>query len=353
MSVVARGPMADDHYVKIHNLIVRGAIHTKYVGIYGYIASQSDGWELSAARVATKLGVGRDFVTGALKALEKAGLMIRMRRRDASGRLGDAIWFVTDVPLQLRALGMTDQDLIAISTRAAFDQWQEAQGLALEPMTENPAQVTTRENASLPRSEPNTGFPAQEKPAQGNPAPKKNSSPEDLDPVLEDLPSSPPRASGEQPGMDGWMGDQDGQTQRARELVEQLPPVAGRRPSGRLRTDLVAMVANHLVGGWNPKDLIEEMTRDLGSARSCGVYRNRLLNITPVPPAQKPAATTEPVGRHDYVPGGRNGLCGDCGRAKDGPAHHPVRTSDTRCEHGRVRVLCTVCPDGLSATLAG
>lgn len=322
--IIARGPMADDHYARIHNLIVRGAIPTRYVGVYGYVASHNDGWRLSVARLAKTLGVGRDFITSALKAIESAGLMIREQERNADGTLGGAVWFITDVPMQLRSLGMTDKDLIAASTRAAYDQWRQQNEMpSSQPSPANPSPVTTSENESLPSSQPLPGFPSPVQPATANPHTKKNLGLEDL-PFVEEPPSSvgSSRASGDQAPTEEEESRTEDQT-RAVDMVVSLPAVGRTRINGMLRRELVELITTHLAGGWSPEDIRAELTRDLDGARGPGVYRSRLLDLPVVAPRKtKPAPTKSrrrAVEEHPFTGTGRD--CTTCGGLRTSAMH--------------------------------
>uniref|UniRef100_UPI003F499F1B hypothetical protein n=1 Tax=Amycolatopsis sp. CA-082387 TaxID=3239918 RepID=UPI003F499F1B len=221
--------MATDNFTQVHNLVLRGKtpILTRYVGVWGFITSHVEGWKLTAEGIARELGVGRDFVNSALKSFEQANCLIRVRDRDARGRLGDAAWFVTDLAIQLQQLGITDEATVRASVLDAYQKWQSfrrsqpmlenpEQVLTSEnpaaddartpqttlsealkaglpsstPKSENPEQVLTCENASYPqaktpdeehfrRSEPKSGFPKLAEPTLGDPQPKKTKNKED------------------------------------------------------------------------------------------------------------------------------------------------------------------------------
>lgn len=120
---VVRGPMTEDNFTQVHNLLLRGqVIHTKYVGLWGYIASHKEGWKLTESKIQKDLGVGRDFVRNALRAFESAFCLIRVQSRTESGTFGESEpWFITDLPLQLRQLGVFEPDVIKAKTYAAFE----------------------------------------------------------------------------------------------------------------------------------------------------------------------------------------------------------------------------------------
>lgn len=186
------GTFAGEHYVPLHNLVVRGktAIHTKYVGIWGYITSHRAGWKLTQARIAKDLNVGTDFVSSALKNIEKAGCLIREQPRRADGTLGEWVWFVTDVPLVLQQMGITDPDTIDAAVREDYanslrpvDNSTSSESFpSAAPEPGNPVPGVTSENTppespaepGFPSAAPEPGYPDPVEPAPANPAPKKN-----------------------------------------------------------------------------------------------------------------------------------------------------------------------------------
>ncbi len=123
---IYRGPMTEDNFTQVHNLLLRGqVIHTKYVGVWGYISSHEEGWKLTESKIQRDLGVGRDFVRGALRAFESAYCLIRTQSRTGSGTFSESEpWFITDLPLQLRQLGVFEEDVIRSKTNEAFEQWR-------------------------------------------------------------------------------------------------------------------------------------------------------------------------------------------------------------------------------------
>jgi hypothetical protein len=174
---VARGPMAGNHFTLLHNRVYRGCgIHTRYVGVFGYIAGQTDGWKLTEKKIAADLGVGRDFVRAALLNFEAARCLIRDRLRKPDGTLGAAVWFITDLPAQLQQAGITDPELIDRSVRDAYDQWRSARSA---PVSENPTQAapepgTEPDEPETPRSEPMSEKPMLAEPMLAEPTHKKN-----------------------------------------------------------------------------------------------------------------------------------------------------------------------------------
>lgn len=218
-AAVYRGPMATDNFVQIHNLVARGKtpINTRYVGVWAFITSHVEGWKLTEQGIARELSVGRDFVRSALKCFEDAMCLFRVRERGRNGELGGAAWFVTDLPIQLQQLGITDDATVRARVLDEYERWQsfrrsqpmlenQAQdvtsGNALpsaptaaepvasprsQPMAENPTQDATSGNtpyphttdSSSPSSEPVAGFPKLAEPTLDFPPPKKTNPQED------------------------------------------------------------------------------------------------------------------------------------------------------------------------------
>ncbi|MBM0205786.1 hypothetical protein JNW90_24285 [Micromonospora sp. STR1s_5] len=299
-AVIGRGPMADDHYTRIHNILVRGGIKTQYVGVFGYIASHQEGWKLTAARVAKELQVGKDFISSALSAIESAGCLIRDRVRYEDGTLGGAVWFVTDLPLQLRQLGITDAEVITERVQAAYDQWRAAYEAARKPDAENPPLGLTSENASLPRSEPKSGYPALGEPAQADPQPKKSKGLKDHGVVEDQTPPPPPTpgpsAAGPMPAWaeqeeEGFPKDdnpQDPMLPLAAEVLDQV--LTGTkvrstlRPTGSKAITLRRELAKHLNAGWRQELLVEALSEPLDGVDSVyAVLLTRVRNLGPAP----------------------------------------------------------------------
>lgn len=194
---VYRGPMAHENFTQIHNLVVRGktAIHTRYVGVWGFITSHTEGWKLTETSIARELSVGTDFVRSALNAIESAGCLIRTRKRNAQGKLGESSWFVTDLPLQLQQLGITDPETVAAKVHEAYEQWRHAMDESTEgrfpsaaPTPENPTLEVPSENGDhqhahepaqqrFPSASPNSGFPSLDEPATKQTKEKKTNQP--------------------------------------------------------------------------------------------------------------------------------------------------------------------------------
>jgi hypothetical protein len=70
------------------------------VGILCYLLHLPEEWEFTVNGLASILPhEGRDAITASLKRIEHAGYLSRERRRDENGRMLDAVWTVSDVPM--------------------------------------------------------------------------------------------------------------------------------------------------------------------------------------------------------------------------------------------------------------
>lgn len=174
---LARGPMGGDAFTQIHNGVFRDPnLSYRAKGIFGFLSTHVEGWKVSEAAIAKAAREGRDAVRAGLRELEAQHYLIRSRERTARGTLGSSVWFFTDLPAQIAALGVTDPDLIASKVREAFEAWQSCWSA---PVTDNPSQVTTSGHTAsgglglverLRRSVPMTGFPTLGNPDLANPA---------------------------------------------------------------------------------------------------------------------------------------------------------------------------------------
>lgn len=133
-------------------------------------------------------------------------------------------------------------------------------------------------------------------------------------------------------------------------VVAKLPPVRGLVLNGSQRPRLVDAVAERLTQGWDPRGLVVELSRDLGSAQGPGIFFHRVAALSSVPPVVAPAvvpvAQRPVVAEHPWVEG-PNGACGRCGAPVTAKQHQGAIESAhgrvRRCEHGRVKVMCPVC----------
>ena len=115
-------------YTVLPNGILRDTnLSLKTKGLFAIILSLPEGWDYSVAGLATVAGCGRDAIRGALKEMETAGYLTRMRAHGEGGKFTGVVYTIRDVAA---------------------------------PLSENP---TMDENAPL------TENPTSEKPSSGNP----------------------------------------------------------------------------------------------------------------------------------------------------------------------------------------
>ncbi|MGW0095556.1 hypothetical protein ACWDWS_42340 [Streptomyces sp. NPDC003328] len=96
---IRRGVMAADQFTQIANGLFRdGRLSFKAKGIFGYVSTHRDGWQVTVAELVRRGTEGVDAVTTGLKQLERHGFLYRTRERNPDGTLGQALYFITDLP---------------------------------------------------------------------------------------------------------------------------------------------------------------------------------------------------------------------------------------------------------------
>ncbi|MFF0386816.1 hypothetical protein [Streptomyces sp. NPDC004286] len=96
---VRRGVMAGDQFTQIANGLFRDSrLSYRAKGIFGYISTHRDGWQITLAELVRRGREGVDAVTTGLNHLEQHGFLYRTRERNADGTLGKALYFITDLP---------------------------------------------------------------------------------------------------------------------------------------------------------------------------------------------------------------------------------------------------------------
>ncbi|MFF8638980.1 hypothetical protein ACF052_32860 [Streptomyces pilosus] len=101
---IRRGVMAADQLTQIANRLFRDAkLSYKAKGIFGYISTHRDGWQITITDLATVGPDGKQAIRVALKELEHCGYLIRQRLRRADGTLGEIVYSITDQPTMLDA----------------------------------------------------------------------------------------------------------------------------------------------------------------------------------------------------------------------------------------------------------
>ncbi|MGW4606834.1 hypothetical protein ACWENS_26655 [Streptomyces sp. NPDC004532] len=96
---IRRGVMAADQFTQIANGLFRdGRLSFKAKGIFGYVSTHRDGWQVTVAELVRRGTEGVDAVTTGLKQLERHGFLYRTRERNPDGTLGQALYYITDLP---------------------------------------------------------------------------------------------------------------------------------------------------------------------------------------------------------------------------------------------------------------
>jgi hypothetical protein len=102
---IRRGSMAGDQFTQIANGLFRDSRVTfKAKGLFGYISTHQDGWQVTVAALVRSGPDGRDAVRSGLKELETHGYLIRERLRRPNGSLGEIVYSITDQPAFVDAL---------------------------------------------------------------------------------------------------------------------------------------------------------------------------------------------------------------------------------------------------------
>ena len=101
---VRRGVMAADQFTQIANGLFRdGRLSFRSKGIFGYVSTHRDGWQVTLAHLVSVGPDGRDAVRAGLRELERYGYLIRERLRRPNGTLGEVVYSITDRPATLDA----------------------------------------------------------------------------------------------------------------------------------------------------------------------------------------------------------------------------------------------------------
>ncbi|MDG9709747.1 hypothetical protein [Streptomyces sp. DH10] len=118
---IRRGSMAADQFTQIANGLFRDSrLSYKAKGIFGYISTHQDGWQVTVAGLVRSGPDGRDAVRTGLQELETHGYLIRERLRRTNGTLGEIVYSITDHPTFVDAL-MADAATALHATPAPKD----------------------------------------------------------------------------------------------------------------------------------------------------------------------------------------------------------------------------------------
>lgn len=333
-AAIVRGPMATDNLTQVHNLAVRGQIiHTRYVGVWAYISSHRQGWRLTEHKIAKDLGVGRDFVRSALADIEAAGCLVRAQERGGNGTFGVSIWFITDLPFQLRIVGITDPDEITTRVQQQYQRWRTRWS---GPMWGNPT-------TSLPTTDsPTSGEPATENPTKKK-TKRKNTKTQQHQPASA---TAAPRQTGlaRPPARAGMVGTQPPPRSPGEQLLRSLP--ATHRLAGHSVGWAAAIVNRALAAGWDPQRITRTLTDHTAATDNPpGVVVARLKELTaeldhapaaPASPSRPPwCGSCDERSRLVLQADGRMARCPSCNPlavTSDRPTRQPPGTSSSLTE---------------------
>ncbi|SNX88500.1 hypothetical protein SAMN06272735_8952 [Streptomyces sp. TLI_55] len=94
--------MAADQFTQIANALFRDAqLSFKAKGIFGYVSTHRNGWQVTIADLVRLGPDGREAVRTGLQELEVHGYLIRERLRRPDGTLGEIVYGITDRPAVL------------------------------------------------------------------------------------------------------------------------------------------------------------------------------------------------------------------------------------------------------------
>lgn len=100
MAVIRHGPAPEDHYSLIPNDLARGTeISLQAKGLYLYLRSHREGWEMSTERIGEALGIHRDTVSKYVRELENLGYLDRQKVFDESGHFAGIAYILSSEPL--------------------------------------------------------------------------------------------------------------------------------------------------------------------------------------------------------------------------------------------------------------
>jgi hypothetical protein len=110
--------MAGDQFTQIANALFRDAqLSFKAKGIFGYVSTHTNGWQVTIADLVRLGPDGREAVRTALKELEAYGYLIRERLRRPDGTLGEIVYCITDRPATLD-IALSEADVVIASPDA-------------------------------------------------------------------------------------------------------------------------------------------------------------------------------------------------------------------------------------------
>lgn len=101
MAIIRHGPAPEDHYSLIPNCVARDENLTLQAkGIYLYLRSHREGWQMSTERIGDALNVHRDTVAKYVKELEATGYLQRERTHSDGGQFEGMAYVLNTSPLR-------------------------------------------------------------------------------------------------------------------------------------------------------------------------------------------------------------------------------------------------------------
>ncbi|MFE5894847.1 hypothetical protein ACFQ6E_38780 [Streptomyces sp. NPDC056462] len=98
-SGIRRGVMAADPFTQVANSVFRDSrLSFKAKGIFGYVSTHANGWQVTVADLVRLGPDGREAVRTGLGELEAHGYLFRERLRRPDGTLGEIVYGITDRP---------------------------------------------------------------------------------------------------------------------------------------------------------------------------------------------------------------------------------------------------------------
>ncbi|GGX56125.1 hypothetical protein [Streptomyces chartreusis] len=99
---IRRGVMAADAFTQVANGLFRNSqLSFKAKGLFGYVSTHTNGWQVTIADLVHLGPDGREMVRTGLRELEAHGYLIRERLRRPDGTLGEIVYCITDRPATL------------------------------------------------------------------------------------------------------------------------------------------------------------------------------------------------------------------------------------------------------------
>ncbi|WP_399181377.1 hypothetical protein [Streptomyces sp. TLI_185] len=112
--------MAADQFTQIANALFRDSgLSFKAKGIFGYVSTHRNGWQVTVTDLVRLGPDGREAVRTGLQELEAHGYLIRERLRRPDGTLGEIVYCITDRPATLD-IALIEADVMVTATEAEY-----------------------------------------------------------------------------------------------------------------------------------------------------------------------------------------------------------------------------------------